>query len=405
MELNYYQKSQQLLQKARTLDAWALTYVKNYSSFEDVYPFYCKSAHGAYLWDVDNNKYIDYTLGYGTIILGHADKRVNASVIKEIRNATCVSPLWKPIQVELAELLTSVIPKAEMAFFMKTGSDATSGALRLARVYTQRNKVIRWGYNGWHDWCTPRPKGVPESIRSDVMEFTYNDVESLEKLFLDYPDQIACVLMMPFEIEKPCDGFLQKVKEIAHQNGALLILDEMRSGFRFALGGAQEYFGIQADLATYSKAMSNGYPISAIVGKKDIFQCMEQTKMTATFFGSSLEMVAAYSTISILKNTNVIPYIWHLGMIFLEGLNNIINELSIEAEVVGYPPFPYIRFIMKDQDQLEKAKRIFYSETTKKGILFHPNHHWYICGSHKIKDINNTLDICREAFSKVKVSL
>ena len=404
METNRYQKSQELLEKAKNYDAWALTYVKNYSSLEGAYPFYCKSAHGAYLWDIDGNKYVDYTLGYGTIVLGHADERVNTAVIKEIKNATCVSPLWKPIQVQLTELLKSVIPGAEMAFLMKTGSDAASGAVRLARVYTKRDKVIRWGYNGWHDWSTPRPMGVPISTRADIFEFTYNDIKSLKELFLKYPNQISCVFMMPFEIEKPFDGFLQEVKNIAHQNGALFILDEMRSGFRFALGGAQEYFGVQADLATYSKAMSNGYPISAIVGKKEIFQGMEHTKMTATFFGSSIEMVAAYTTINILKDTDVIPHIWHLGKIFLEGIQNIINELGIEAKVAGYPPYPYIQFIMKDKNEIEKAKRIFYSETTKQGVLFHPNHHWYICGSHTIEDINYTLNVCKEAFNKVKVS-
>lgn len=403
MESKRYEKSQALLQKAKNCDARALTYIKTHSAYEGIYPYYCKSAQGAYLWDIDHNKYIDYILGYGTIVLGHADPRVIAPVIEEIKQATSVGPLWKAIQVQLTELLRSVIPGAETAFLMKTGSDATSGALRLARIYTKRDKVVRWGYHGWHDWAIPLSQGVPLSVRAETLEFSYNDIESLKKLFLAYPNQIASVLMMPFEIEKPYSGFLQEVKNVAHENGSLFILDEIRSGFRFALGGAQEYFGVQADLSTFSKAMSNGYPISAIVGKKEIFQGMVHTKMASTFFGCSPEMVAAYTTINILKETNVISHIWHIGQIFLKGLQNIICELEIDAKAVGYPPFPYIQFSMKDEDKKEKIKRIFYAETTKQGVLFHPNHHWYICGAHTIEDINNTLDICKYALKKSKV--
>jgi glutamate-1-semialdehyde 2,1-aminomutase len=397
---NKYKKSQELLQRAEGCDAWAANRVRNYSQIEGAYPFYAGHAKGAYLWDVDGNRYIDYTLGYGTIILGHTDARVTDAVIQELKMGSCLSPLWTPAQVELTSLLTSVIPGAEMAFLMKTGSDATSGALRLARIYTGRDKVVRWGYNGWHDWATPRPAGVPTSIQADTLRFDYNNISSLKTVFERYPDQIACVLMMPFELDAPYTGFLQEVRAVAHEYGALFILDEMRSGFRMALGGAQEYFGVRADLVTYSKSMSNGYPISAIVGRKDILQGISRTKMTATFFASSAEMVAAITTVSILRDTEAISHIWAMGRLFQEGMQSIIAEFGIQAQVVGYPPFPFIQFVMPDNRKNEEAKTTFYSETTRLGVLFHPNHHWYISAAHTERDIAETLEMCRKGFKE-----
>lgn len=402
---NNFEKSEQLLTRGEACDAWVATRVKNYNSIEGAFPTFANRAHGAYVWDVDGNQYIDYTLGYGTILLGHADPRVTEAVIQELKMGNCVSPLWKPSQVELAELLTSIIPRAEMAFLMKTGSDATSGAVRLARIFTGRNKILRWGYNGWHDWSTPRPAGVPTLHRKDTLEFEYNNLDSLRTLFEENKEQIACVLMMPFELDMPYPGYLHDVKALAHEHGALFILDEMRSGFRMALGGAQEYFNIQADLATYSKAMSNGYPISAIVGREDILRGIGRTKMTATFFGSSAEMVAAIITISLLKNSNYISRIWDMGRMFQDGIRALITEYEIPADIVGYPPLPYIQFNISDIAELEKVKSIFYTQTTKLGVLFHPNHHWYISTSHNEEEIKYTLEVCRKSFEAVHIAI
>lgn len=398
---NVFKKSQELLQRAEKSDAWIAFRVKNYTQIEDAFPFYGSHAKGAYLWDVDGNRYIDYTLGYGTIILGHADDRVTKAVVQELEKGSCLSPLWRPAQVVLTELLTSVIPNSEMAFLMKTGSDATSGSLRLARIFTKRDKVVRWGYNGWHDWSTPRPIGVTKSTQADSLTFQYNDVDSLRALFDANPEQIACVIMMPFELEKPQIGFLEEIRSIAHKYGALFILDEMRSGFRMSLGGAQEYFNVQADLATYSKAMSNGHPISAIVGRADVLSGVGSTKMTATFFANSAEMAAAITTISILKETNAIAHIWSMGRLFEQGINKVISEYKIPAKYMGYPPCPFIQFTIQDMIKNEQAKTIFYTETTRRGVLFHPNHHWYISAAHTESDILETIEICRQGIKEV----
>lgn len=397
-----YKQTQELLRRAESCEAWAANRVRDYSQLEGEYPFYATRAKGAYVWDVDGNRYIDYMLGYGTIVLGHADDRVTQAVVQELESGNNLSPLWKPLQVELAELLISVIPKAEMAFLMKTGSDATSGALRLARAFTKRDKVVRWGYNGWHDWATPRPLGVPASTQRDTLTFEYNNIASLHGVFQGYPEEIACVIMMPFELEKPQNGFLEEVRAIAHEHAALFILDEMRSGFRLALGGAQEYFGIEADLASYSKAMANGHPISAIVGRADVLSGVGQTKMTSTFFANSAEMAAALTTITILRETDAITHIWQMGELFAQGIKNLIREYDLPAELVGYPPYPFISFNASDPAQNKRLTRAFYAETTRQGVFFHPNHHWYISAAHTEADICTTLDVCREGFQAVQ---
>lgn len=335
-------------------------------------------------------------MGYGTILLGHADDRVNQAVIKEIERGTCISPMWKDIQIQLGQRLKEIIPNAEQVFFMKTGSDATSGTVRLARCFTKRNIVLRWGYNGWHDWATPRPMGVPDTIQKDVYKFVYGDLRNLEKIFEEHEDQVACVIMMPFELEFPSADYLNSVKEIAHKHGALFILDEMRSGFRVAPGGAQEYFHIKADLATYSKAMANGFPISAITGRADIFKNINNTKMTATYFGSSHEMAAALKTIELVNTTDVISHIWELGEYFIEEMQKIIFNTNVRCTMLGTAPMPYMEF---DYGELStEKKRIFYGACAEKGVLFHPNHHWYISGAHSRQDIDETLFVCEEAF-------
>ncbi|MBP9924014.1 MAG: aminotransferase class III-fold pyridoxal phosphate-dependent enzyme [Bacteroidia bacterium] len=392
-----------LLKQAESKDAWIWSELNdakrnNYSAIRGSYPFYASRAKGAYLWDVDGNKYIDYMLGYGTILLGHTDERVVNAVCKEIQSGHMVSPLWKPQQKELIELLLSIIPNSEMAYLMKTGSDAASGAIRLARIFTGRDKIVRWGYNGWHDWATPRPKGVPSAVRKDIFEMTYNDLDSLHKIFKIHGNDIACVFMMPFELEKPKEGYLEEVKKIAHANGALFILDEMRSGFRMALGGAQEFFNTTADLATYSKAMSNGFAISSIVGRADILKKISETKMTATYFCSSAEMVAAITTIKILQESESINHIWSVGQLFLTELEKSIKAHNIKANVIGYPPFPFIQFTEENMDKRERLKIKFYSYMAENGVYFHPNHHWYICDAHTEEDIMQTIKICNNGF-------
>lgn len=391
------------MSRGSQVDAWCATRnsILPQDRFPQNYPFFIQRAKGQFFWDLDGKRYLDYILGFGTVILGHGDERVLQAVVAELEAGVNVSPFCRIAQVELAELMVSVIPKAEMAFLMRTGSDATSAALRLARIHTGRDKVVRWGYNGWHDWSCPRTGGIPEHTRNDTLEFVFNDEASLERLFKEHSDKIACVLMMPFELEHPKSRFLHNVCSIAHQNGALFILDEMRSGFRMALGGAQEFFEVQADLATYSKAMSNGYPISAVVGASAVLQKLEDTHMSSTYYRNSAEMIAAITTIKILRDTDALARIWSLGEELMKGLTDMVTKFGINARVEGYPPCPFLRFTeLDDSRNLDRMLR-FYDELILAGILFHPHHHWFVSAAHTKTDIAYTLESCQNAFKRI----
>jgi glutamate-1-semialdehyde 2,1-aminomutase len=364
------------------------------------YPIYAARGRGAHLWDVDGNRFLDWILGYGIIVLGYCDPDVDAAAIREIQEGFAF-PLTKPVQNELAELLVQVIPCAEMVHFFKAGSDATTAAVRLARIVTGREKIVRWGYNGWHDWCCIREAGIPQKVREDVLTFRYNDLDSLADVLERNRDQVACIIMMPLEIEPPQPGFLAGVKELAHRHGALFILDEMRSGFHLALGGAQEYYGVIPDLATFSKALSNGYAISVLAGRREVMESLSRTYVSSTFYTNSIAMAAAVATIQKLRREQVIPHLWRIGQGLLDGLNLLVQDMGVEARTMGLPPMPYLVFTDRDPAVRETAKQVFYRETTRRGVLFHPNHHWFVSAAHTDQDLAHALEVSAEALRVV----
>ena len=400
-----FARSEKLFARAQEIVAGGTTQGKAPNTLiPGEYPIYAARGRGATLWDVDGNQFLDWILAYGIIVLGYCDPDVDAAAIGEIRDGFAF-PLTRPVQNELAELLVKAIPCAEMVHFFKTGSDTTTAAVRLARIATGRNKIVRWGYNGWHDWCCTRDAGIPRYVREDVLTFRYNDLNSLEDVLKQQRDQVACVIMMPLEIELPQPGFLAGVKDLAHQYGALFILDEMRSGFHLALGGAQEYYGVTPDLATFSKAVSNGYAISVLAGKRELMQLLSQTYVSSTFFTNSIEMAAAVATINKLQRDRVIPHLWHIGKGLMDGLDCLARDLGIEAQTIGVAPMPFLHFTYSDPEISETAKYVFFRETTRRGLLLHPNHHWFVCAAHTEQDLARTLEISEGAFRAVKQEL
>lgn len=368
------------------------------------YPIYADRGQGAYLWDVDGNRFLDWILAYGIIVLGYCDPDVDGAAMQEIRRGFAF-PLTRPVQNELAELLVKTIPCAEMVHFFKTGSDTTTAAVRLARIVTGRQKIVRWGYHGWHDWCCLREAGIPRAVREDVLTFRYNDLDSVEDVFKRHGDQIACVIMMPMEIEPPAPGFLKGVQALARRYGALFILDEMRSGFHLALGGAQELYQVTPDLATFSKALSNGYAMSVLAGRRDLLKRLSETYVSSTFFTNSIPMAAAVATIRKLKATGAIAHLWRVGQNLLDGLDRLARDAGVEARAIGVAPMPFLVFTDPDPAIREAAKTVFYRETTRRGLLLHPNHHWFVCAAHTDQDLSNTLAVCGEAFAAVKAEL
>src|SRR5690606_22625454 len=236
-------------------------------------PIYLKKGKGARVWDVDDNEYIDINMAVGPLVLGYCYDEVDNAIKKQLEDGITFS-LTHPLEVELSEKITELIPCAESVRFSKTGCDAASAAVRIARAFTKREKVLSCGYHGWHDWyisVTDRNAGIPKAVQDLTFTFNYNDIDSL----IDSIDEdTACVIMEPTIFEAPKEGFLEAVKDVCEKNGALLIFDEIWTGFRLNLGGAQKEFGVTPDLATFSKAMANGMPISVVCGRKDVMSVL-----------------------------------------------------------------------------------------------------------------------------------
>lgn len=363
-----------------------------------VSPIYFVKGDGAYAWDLEGKKYIDYTMGIGACFVGYNNPKVKEAIKKKLEVGTIFS-LPNPLEVEAAEALVDIIPCAEMIRFMKTGSEATQAAVRIARAYTGRDKVIKGHYHGWHEWCLANTKkngGIPEQYKDTVFEVKYNDIESVEKLFKENKNKIACVIIEPFEIEMPKDNYLQKLREITKENGALLIFDEVVTGFRFALGGAQEYFGVTPDLATFGKAMGGGMPLSAVVGKKYIMEkAKDKIFVSTTFGGEMLSLAAFLAVVDILKTEPVYERIFKIGNRLRDGFNTIAEKHGSKIECIGLGPrleFKY-RNIQGEAD--EKVKTLFMQEVVKRGVYFV----WNMLPSYKVtnEDIEQTLDVFDEA--------
>jgi glutamate-1-semialdehyde 2,1-aminomutase/spore coat polysaccharide biosynthesis protein SpsF len=362
-------------------------------------PVFLERAQGAHVWDVDGNEYIDYAMALGPIILGHSYPRVTEAVCRQAQQATSLS-LPHRLEVEVAAALTELIACAEMVRFGKNGSDATSGAVRAARAYTGRDVIAACGYHGWRDWCigaTTRSAGVPAPVRQLTQTFEYNDLASLEKVFAERPGQVAAVIMEPVGVVEPNHGFLQQVRDLAHKEGALLIFDEIVTGFRLAMGGAQEYFGVVPDLGCFGKAMANGYPIAAVVGPRDIMQIFDEIFFSFTFGGEVVSLAAALATISEMREKPVIAHNFHTGQRIKDGYNTLAKYFGVErrTQCIGLAPRTIITFKDESGGDCLLMKSLFQQECLKRGVLFTGGHN--ICYSHTPEEIDYTLRVYRTA--------
>jgi len=369
-----------------------------------VYPIYLKRSRGCRVFDVDGNEYIDYIMGLGSVVLGYGYPRVNEAIMEQLKDGTNFS-LLHPLELEVAELLTKVIPCAEMVRFGKNGSDVTSIAVRVARANTGRDMVAFCGYHGWQDWyavTTSRNKGIPGVIKELTIPFEYNKIGTLERIFEEHKDDVAAVIMEPVQLEAPRDNFLRKVRDIASENGALLIFDEIITGFRFALGGAQEYYGVTPDLAAFGKGVANGMPLSVLVGKGEFMKELEgDVFFSSTFGGETLSLAAALATIQEIQEKGAINHIWKEGEKLFEGFNKLAKEVGVNAECTGFPI--RLRPVFRDAEGKEsmEIKGLFMQETVKRGIL---SGHYDMrpCYSHRDEEVKKTLKAWEEALKVVK---
>jgi len=343
-----------------------------------VAPMFLAKGKGCRVWDVDGNEYIDYIQGLLPNILGYAHEQVNAAVTAQLGQGHSFS-LPHPLEVELAERLTRLIPCAEKVRFGKNGSDATAGAVRAARAVTGRDRIACCGYHGWQDWyigSTTRNAGVPQAVRALTHPFVYNDLASLQTLLNEHQGEFAAVIMEPANFWPPAAGFLEGVRDLAHAHGALLIFDEICSGFHFGLGGAQKKFGVTPDLACFGKAMGNGFPIACVVGRADVMKVFEDIFFSFTFGGEVASMAAAMKVLDVLETTDALARMDANGRVLQEGLNVLAKESGLEDRIkcIGYPSWSLIKFLDADGRDSFLVRSLFTQECVKRGVLLLATH-------------------------------
>lgn len=347
-------------------------------------PLFLDHGEGARVWDVDGNVYIDYVLGLLPVVLGYRDPVVDAAIRDQLDRGISFS-LATELEIDLAERLVRLIPCAEMVRFGKNGSDATSGAIRLARAHTGRDKIAICGYHGWHDWyigTTTRWRGVPAAVRRLSVTFAYNDADDLGRLLAAEPDAFAAVILEPTALEAPAGGFLEAVRDLCDQYRALLVFDEIVTGFRLSLGGAQAHYGVTPDLAAFGKAMANGMPISAVVGRRDIMRGMEDIFFSGTFGGETLSLAAAIATIDRLEAEDGPARLAATGRRLKEGVAGIVDRHGIgdEFAVRGSNWWPAVVATGEGRADAVTANSLMRQELVAEGVLMGPT--FNLCLAH-----------------------
>lgn len=413
-----------------------------YSRGDDQYPSNAPQilakGNGAFVWDGEGKKYLDYGMALRAVTLGYANKRVNEAAFRQIENGVNLTRA-SVVELEAAELLVDLIPPAEMVKFAKNGSNVTTAAVKIARAYTGRKYVCLprqhpfFSFDDWFIGATPIKRGIPEEYYKHSLLFDYNDISSLEKLFDEHAGEIACVIMEPVTTIDPCPGnctkvrsltercsdcpniknnFLHKVKELSHKNGALFILDEMITGFRWHLRGAQTWFGIEPDMSTFGKGMANGFAIAALTGKKEFMKVggikeegMERTFLVSTTHGAEMPALGAFiETVNIYKEKNVIKHLWEYGAKLFNGLNKISKDLGLLDYFCIDGGYAIMNYVTKDNDGNVSFpfRTLFSQEMIKNDVLFP----WIaISYSHREEELSKTLDAAEKALIIYKKAL
>jgi glutamate-1-semialdehyde 2,1-aminomutase len=370
-----FEESERLLARAlQTIPLGTQTFSKSVTQYpRGAAPFYIARAKGSRCWDVDGNEYIDFVNALCAVSLGHNDPDVNRAVAAQMEDGVLFS-LPHPVEIEVAERIRDIVPCAEMVRFGKNGSDATAGAVRIARAFTGRDRIACCGYHGWQDWfigTTTRNIGVPSATSALTHAFPYNDLKALAALFAAHPGGIAAVIMEPMNVAEPEPGYLEGVKEMAHAHGALLIFDEMITGFRYANGGAQAVFGVTPDLACFGKALANGYPLSAIVGRGDVMRMMEDAFFSFTMGGETLSLAAAKAALDKVVGQPVTDTLAARGRVVMDGLAQRIARHGVSefASVAGHPSWSFLMLSPAGGYTTYQIKTLLLQEMFARGVL------------------------------------
>jgi glutamate-1-semialdehyde 2,1-aminomutase len=403
-----FEKSAALMERARKVVPGGIYGHQNPVVLtKGAFPSFFASGEGSHIWDVDGNEYIDYMCSYGPIVLGHRHPKVDEAARRQSDLGNCFnapSPLW----VELAEHLVAITPCADWTVFAKNGSDVCTWATEVARHATGRKKIAMCSgaYHGAHAWCTPAPAGVMPEDRANVVYFKFNDLASLKSVVDENAGQIAGVVLSPFrhdaghDSELPVEGFMSGVRELCDRNGIVLILDDVRAGFRLHMGGSGELFGVRPDMTTYCKAIANGYPLSACLGRDSLRQAAQEVFFTGSYFTSAVPMAAALACLRELQAGNGIEWMHLIGEKLRDGMLSQARAAGFEVTYSGPPAIPYMTF--KDDQGRHDRMKVFAGECSRNGIYLAPRHNWFISAAHTEEDVKRTLDVTEQAFAAVR---
>lgn len=375
-------------------------------------PMYLQRAEGVRVWDVDGNEYLDFGMGCGPVILGHGYPAVTEAVIEQARHGNCLT-VNSPLEIELAELLIDLAPCAEMVRFARTGGDTNAAAIRIARGATGRDKVLFCGYHGWHDWYLAAnlesadtlnshllpgldTRGVPKALAGTALPFEYNDLDSLRAALEANRGEVACIIMEACRSKQPAPGYLEGVRELADEHDVILIFDEIVTGFRMALGGAQEYFGVTPDLCTFAKALSNGFPLGAICGRREVMQEAATMFISSTYFSDTVGLAASLATLRELRDQPVLAHIWALGEQLKSGLQALAGKYGLAFHCDGYPPVLHMGFDEPDEERRVLLTTIYLQEMIRAGVLCLMG--TYLSYSHRPEHIEQYLAGAEAAF-------
>jgi len=371
------------------------------------YPFYTSRAEGSRFWDVDGNEFIDYMCAYGPMVQGYGQAEVDAAAAEQLKRGNCTTGA-PPVMVDLAELLVDLVPSADWALFAKNGGDVTDYATMIAREATGRKKIvmISGGYHGVAAWMqAPGHHGVIEEDYEHIIRIKWNDVAAFEKAIDQYPDQIAGFIATPYHVptfidsELPADGYWQKIETLCRKNGIVLIVDDIRHGFRLDMGGSCEYYGFKPDLTCFCKALANGYPISALVGSDQMRDAVAKVFATGSYWFSAVPMAAAVTNLKLLKENDGPRRMLAFGKKLFGALTEMAGNYGYTLKVTGEPSMPYLRITNDPSLMLHQD---WCAECTKRGAFFASHHNWFVSTAHTDTDIEQTLAIVDAAFKAIK---
>ena len=374
----------------------------------DAMPAFIERASGCHLTGVDGRDYIDYGASLGPIILGHGHPAVQEAVREQLDKGVLFS-LSSPLETKMAYAIQDMVPSAEMVRFTKTGADAMSACVRIARAATGRDLIVITGYHGWHDAFSAvqaggpafQSAGVPEAVTALSLLCRYGDEEALAGIFADHPGEIAAVLALPYKWgpedrgPEAAGSFLKAARELTTRNGALLIFDEVFTGFRLAPGGGAEYFGVTPDLAAYAKAIANGYPLAAFAGAAENMQALDRGRISTTYATEALSLAAGLATLRVMRDEPVHEQMWRRGRDLMDGIASALESQGLPGKVSGIPPRFNVTFSSGDDDRDKALFTAFYRGLLRRGVFSTGS--WIMSYAHSQADLEDTITAAMEA--------